>query len=181
MRAAACMNTLEELCRLLCAAAGIIQRQAAPLAMHGIDTEDGKPESDEFDILTEIREAVGSDGDPATAPPDCEREANHGKSGGLHTSDRKSPRRRLGLYLGQIRATVDASEPKRRHKRANRKLGSAMGRASCCGLFRPGLLGLSAAWRIYLSRLKYDLEQVCNRPKRNERWKAQGRKAHHAW
>lgn len=53
---------LDELCRLLIAAAGIIRRQAALLMMHGIDTEDGKLESDEFDILAQIREAVGEDG-----------------------------------------------------------------------------------------------------------------------
>lgn len=50
-----------DLCNLLNDAAGIIRRQAALLAMHGIDTEDGKLESDEFDILAEIREAVGED------------------------------------------------------------------------------------------------------------------------
>lgn len=53
---------INELTRLLCDAAGIIRRQAALLMMHGIDTEDGKLESDEFDILAEIREAVGTDG-----------------------------------------------------------------------------------------------------------------------
>lgn len=62
------MSALEELTRLLCDAAGVIRRQAALLAMHGIDTEGGKLESDEFDILAEIREAVGSDGGSEEAP-----------------------------------------------------------------------------------------------------------------
>lgn len=52
---------VEELCRLLCAAAGIIQRQAALLEMHGIRTADGALENEQQDALDAIREMAGED------------------------------------------------------------------------------------------------------------------------
>lgn len=52
---------VEELCRLLCAAAGIIQRQAALLEMHGIRTADGALENEQQDALGAIREMAGED------------------------------------------------------------------------------------------------------------------------
>ena len=55
------MSALEELCRLLCAAAGIIRRQAALLEMHGIRTADGALEREQQDTLDDIQEMAGED------------------------------------------------------------------------------------------------------------------------
>lgn len=61
MRAAPGMSTVEELCRLLCAAAGIIRRQAALLEMHGIKTADGDLENERRATLDAILETAGED------------------------------------------------------------------------------------------------------------------------
>ena len=50
-----------DLCNLLNDAAGIIRRQSVLLAMHGIETGDGKLESDEYDVLSRIRDMIGED------------------------------------------------------------------------------------------------------------------------
>lgn len=55
------MSMNQQLCDLLCRAAGIIRRQSVLLTMHGIETDDGQLEKDEFNILSEIREYAGSD------------------------------------------------------------------------------------------------------------------------
>lgn len=55
------MSIIAEMGELLCAAAGIIQRQAALLEMHGIQTEDGKLERDTQETLEGIRQIAGTD------------------------------------------------------------------------------------------------------------------------
>lgn len=55
------MSIIAEMGELLCAAAGIIQRQAALLEMHGIQTEDGKLERDTRETLEDIRQIAGTD------------------------------------------------------------------------------------------------------------------------
>lgn len=55
------MSIIAEMGGLLCAAAGIIQRQAALLEMHGIQTEDGKLERDTRETLEGIRQIAGTD------------------------------------------------------------------------------------------------------------------------
>ena len=55
------MSIIAEMGELLCAAAGIIQRQAALLEMHGIQTEDGKLERDTQETLEDIRQIAGAD------------------------------------------------------------------------------------------------------------------------
>lgn len=55
------MTTTDDLCKLLITAAGIIRRQCALLALHGVETGDGALENDETDLLCRIRDAVGTD------------------------------------------------------------------------------------------------------------------------
>ena len=50
-----------DLCNLLNDAAGIIRRQSVLLTMHGIETEDGQLESDEFEVLGRIHSMIGGD------------------------------------------------------------------------------------------------------------------------
>lgn len=55
------MSTVEELCGLLCAAAGIIRQQAALLEMHGITTAGGGLEKERRETLESIRALAGED------------------------------------------------------------------------------------------------------------------------
>lgn len=59
MRTAPCMSTVEELCRLLNAAAGIIRRQAALLEIHGIKTADGDLKNERQATMDAILETAG--------------------------------------------------------------------------------------------------------------------------
>ena len=55
------MSITAEMGELLCAAAGIIRRQAALLEMHGIQTEDGALEREQWETLEGIRQIAGTD------------------------------------------------------------------------------------------------------------------------
>lgn len=55
------MSIAAELSNLLCAAAGIIQRQAAILGMHGIETENGELEQERKEVLEAISIQAGAD------------------------------------------------------------------------------------------------------------------------
>lgn len=53
------MSVTEQMGELLCAAAGIIRRQAALLEMHGITTADGGLEQRQRETVAAIRSIVG--------------------------------------------------------------------------------------------------------------------------
>ena len=55
------MSIIAEMGELLCAAAGIIQRQAALLEMHGIITEDGSLEREQRETIAAIHALAGAD------------------------------------------------------------------------------------------------------------------------
>lgn len=55
------MSITAEMGELLCAAAGIIRRQAALLEMHGIKTEDGKLEQETRETSEAIRRMAVAD------------------------------------------------------------------------------------------------------------------------
>lgn len=55
------MSITAEMGELLCAAAGIIRRQAVLLEMHGIRTDDGALEQQQREIVNDIRQIAGTD------------------------------------------------------------------------------------------------------------------------
>ncbi len=52
------LQIIERLCRLLDEAQGIIREQAALLAMHGIETDDGEIERRRGELLGEIERSI---------------------------------------------------------------------------------------------------------------------------